>query len=404
MEKLRYYDNAYRRLWFESSVEVDEDIWFAASNVNGIFRADKKTGEAQFITNFPEYSANAIRLYAACVLVQKKIVFAPCNAREVVIFSLETRKIKIINLKKELLKCREGGLFFSAFEYKGFAWIIGMTYPAILKIDVNTYEVCTITEPFKRYTRNGIYECKMYFRHGFEIYDDKLYLPALCENGLVCMDLSTYKCELIEVLPDNSKAWDLCIAGEYLFTWGINYKLSRFHLKTGENRIFDIENDTENNQSGAFLIPGEKEVLVFPLLSKKVFVFRIEKGNIVKESRYTESLLKEFHVDYSYNCGNALILSKVHWNQKYWLFTSISNEYILVDQEGNIDRICFFAKREWDMASYLTFGGMKENKIIIEKNDRDLINLMLSVLAQGSYNKERSGFIYGKKIYGFLNS
>ncbi len=402
MKRLEEYENAYRKLWFDFAVEVDDSLWFAANNLNGIFKANKETGESQFITKFPQYPNYAVRLYVACTLVKRKIVFAPCNAKEVAIYDLDKKELNMIPLDKRDIEHCKSALFFAAFEYEGFAYLIGMCYPGILKIDVSTYELNVIREPFERYYVKGEYDYKSHFRHSFVVRDNFLYLPSICENGLVCMDMTNHKCEFLEVFPQNSKAWDVCIIDNQVLTWGADFKLSNYNLETKEIKVTDVENDGKYLEEGAYLVPNNTKLWIFRLDSKGVISYDIKTGEIIEKFKDINSFSAGMNQSYSRYLSDVVSLSRCYWDNKYWIFNSIINEFVRIDDFGKIERKCFWADYKWNIFEYMQ--SKNQNLIGMESTNICLLNF-ISLIKNESHDKSyREGCFYGETIYKKVSS
>lgn len=404
MKRLEDYENAYRKLWFDSAVEADGSLWFAANNLNGIFKADKETGKSQFITNFSQYPNFAVRLYGACTFVKRKIVFAPCNAKEVAIYDIDKKELITIPLEKRIVKHCKSALFFAAFEYEGFAYLIGMSYPGILKIDVTTYESIVIGEPYERYYVKGKYNYKGYFRHSFAVKDNILYLPAICENGLVCMDMKSRKCEFLEVLPEHSRAWDICVTNNHILTWGVDFKISNYDLTTKKIKITDVENDGKYLEEGAYLIPNSTKLWVFRLDSKGVISYDVETGEIIDEIKDINNFSPGMNQSYARYLSDVIILSRCYWDNKFWLFNSIINEFVWIDDHGKLDRMCFWADPEWNIFEYMKGGTQNENMIIMESANIDLLNFMLLIKNKNLDKNYKDKCFYGETIYKKVSS
>lgn len=399
MKRLTEYENAYRKLWFDSAVEADDCLWFAANNLNGIFRADKETGKSQFVTNFPQYPNYAVRLYIACTLVKRKIVFAPCSAKEIAIYDIDRKEIKTISLDKQIVKHCKSALFFAAFEYEGFAYLIGMSYPGILKIDVTTYESYIIEEPFERYYIKGKYDYKAHFRHSFAVKDNILYLPAICENGLICMDMKNCKCDFLEILPKGSRAWDVCVINNHLLTWGKNFKISNYDLETKNIKITDVENDGKYLEEGAYLVPNGTKLWIFRLDSKGVISYDIETGEIIGEIKDINSFSPGMNQSYARYLSDVVILSKGYWDNKFWVFNSIINEFVRVDGVGEIEKKCFWADHKWNIFEYLKRGNQNENMTTTEFDNTDLLTFMALIKNKNQKKNCKDECFYGEIIY-----
>ena len=404
MKRLEEYENAYRKLWFDSAVEADDSLWFAANNLNGIFKADKKTGRAQFLINFPKYPNDAARLYIACTLVKRKIVFAPCNAKEIAIYDIDKKELKTIPLDKQIMKHCKTALFFAAFEYGGFAYLIGMCYPGILRIDVTTYETYMIREPFERYYLKGNYDYKAHFRHSFAVRDNILYLPAICENGLICMDMETCKCEFLEVLPEDSRAWDVHVINNHIVTWGMDFKISNYDLKTKKISVTHVENEGKYLEEGSYLVPNGNKLWVFRLDSKGVINYDIETGKIIDEIKNINSFSAGMNQSYARFLSDVVVLSRCYWDGTLWVFNSILNEFVRINDYGKIERKCFWAAREWDIFEYMQSRNQSENMISMESANDNLLNYMALIKNKNLDKKYRGERFYGEMIYKKVSS
>lgn len=398
MKRLEEYENVYRKLWFDSAVEADGSLWFVANNLNGIFRANKETGESQFLTNFSQYPNQAVRLYIACTLVDRKIVFAPCNAKEIAVYDIDKEELVTIPLDKRTVQKCKSALFFAAFEYEGFAYLVGMSYPGIVRVDMTSHQLYEIREPFERYYRKGKYDYKPHFRHSFVIRDNILYLPAICENGLVCMDMKTCNCEFLEVLPKGSKAWDVCVVNGHILTWGMDFRISNYHPGTKKLKVTDVENDGKYSEEGAYLVPNGNKLWVFRLDSRGVLSYDIEAGEIIDELKDVNSFSAGMNKSYARFLSDVVVLSRCYWNDKFWVFNSIINEFVRIDDFGKIERKCFRADSKWNIFEYMS-SRRNENGITTEAADMDLIDFMALIKNRKLDRGSGGGYFYGEMIY-----
>jgi len=169
--------------------EIDNKLLFSQAIWNGLYIIDKQTKEILYNTVFEGEDFTSVMLYYSFQIIGTKAVFTPHSASCIAIFDIEDKilsYVKIENAKKGYHeKYRDSGKFAQSFHYGSFVYMLGYSYPAILKLNIHTLEVTYISswiDSVNNYIEEG--DIWGYFSNGYVIQNDKALIPLGCMAGI----------------------------------------------------------------------------------------------------------------------------------------------------------------------------------------------------------------------------
>lgn len=215
------YNSGIDNIAFESVYDDGEYIWFSAMNFNGLFKASKETYIPQFVGFFPGERYSGARLYSDVIVHNGKLYFAPFYARKIAIYDLKTGLFDTIeyNCENHLIPrasfysvvCANQTLFF--IPYGNLAIVCYNTVSG--KITYQS-EWASMVKSSKYYD-----EQIGFFRRGVVV-GEKIFLPCLCTNKMVVLDIYSFKSEIIDVTQNDWSFHGICVNNEKL--WLAPYK------------------------------------------------------------------------------------------------------------------------------------------------------------------------------------
>ncbi len=120
--------------------EVDTG-YVMASNMNGLFKVDRKEGTYEYLHFIKGEVANGANLYARAIPFGEKIVFIPQSANNLVIYDPKMNVYKEINVYVDILNpwC-DKAKYADCVEYEGKLFLFGERYNFVMKVDPETGE------------------------------------------------------------------------------------------------------------------------------------------------------------------------------------------------------------------------------------------------------------------------
>lgn len=253
-------------------VEDSEKMWMTLLNRNGICEIDKAMGCARICKTFAEEALDKEWLYCCVEKVGNQLIFSPGTAGNIAIYDLETDLISYIPLKYKEYNYREnqdGAKFWNIFRHHTNVYLLGYSYPAIVKVDMKSKKVTYITDWVKLVEENiEIGDDNGYFGDGYVIVDDLALVSVGCMNAVLTINLKT-DCTTLRILnvPMKGIGGIASEDGENIWMVGkgnITNRVCRWNMQTG--RIDE------------YLLPDEDEHIVDPFfapvcIGSKVFLW-----------------------------------------------------------------------------------------------------------------------------------
>lgn len=133
-----------------AAVLFDNYIWGTANEFNALMKINIKTNNIELIERFPEEDDFTTALFGDMVHIDGKLVFAPMSASNIVIYEIVSRKFTLIPVDEGIANnsklYKENYKFFKAVIQDRDIYFVGCSFPAIIRMNVDTYQLTYITE------------------------------------------------------------------------------------------------------------------------------------------------------------------------------------------------------------------------------------------------------------------
>lgn len=170
----------YRPLSFWDLAVHGDQAWFCNLTYSALFRMDLNSFEVELETFLPTDSMDEFGQYAAIAYFNNKLIIAPFNARDILIYDLSAKHIDKIALELDGVNEKDRSSLFTSIQiYRGAAFLLPGRYHAIVRVDLNTYEVRYMGPEKMIYLRNYIKQ------------DGTCILPCYQNDNIVEIDLGT---------------------------------------------------------------------------------------------------------------------------------------------------------------------------------------------------------------------
>lgn len=287
------YNEIYLRPAAMNMVEEDGKIWFALLNRNGICEVDKVTRKARICKVFEDEPLEKEVLYCHVKKVDHYLVFSPGVSEKIAIYDLNRDYLSYIPIKKldrHYKQNQDEAKFWNIIRYHSDVYLLGYSYPAIVKINIESMKVTYITdwvEEVENYIEDGY--SGGYFGDGYIIIGDSVLIPLGCMNAVVELNLNACRTKIKKINTsmkgigglssmDNENVW---IVGKGSGTNKVacwNIKMDRIK----EYKVPDMEGDIFDPFYAPVCI--QKKVFLMPISAPFIYEIDIDSNRIKKSS------------------------------------------------------------------------------------------------------------------------
>lgn len=276
-------------LVFENFIQVGDDYWFTGFNINGLFRLDPKTWKADFMGCFPA-EKDWRRLFFSICQYKNLLIFAPLSAEQIAIYRMDTSEFISIPLqepqkltKSQMQPSTVQGEFLNVPYYKyrkflvcaaynGYAFLFPCTYPAVIKIHLETFEIEYLYEPITELQKIIKHPQSYYFRKG-EQQGNIITLWYVAANAFVEFNMDTCQFKICGFVNDNETYVEtVCDDTDYwLFPKDIDGKVKRISKEFQKNSFIDLsEGDIFEKLPYLYAVDAGNDIYAFPSTAKHV--------------------------------------------------------------------------------------------------------------------------------------
>lgn len=282
---MNVYNERYFRPITMNIVEEDGKIWMALLDRNGICEVDAETHQAKIIHIFEDEPITKQLLYNYVEKVDNNLVFAPAMAKKIAVYNLENNSLIYIPLKEtsgKFKQIQEEVKFWNIIRYKQNVYLLGYSYPAIVKINIRQMEIVYITDWVEEVEKNieeGDY-CG-YFSDGHVISGELALIPVGCMNAVLELNLKT-DCTKLKRLDVSMKGIGglSSVDKEHIWLVGKGEKTNQlvcWNWITDEiNDLFLMDED--ENMFDPFYAPvcTSSKIFLLPISASYVYEFNLD--------------------------------------------------------------------------------------------------------------------------------
>ena len=211
-----------------NDVDIIDGDYYAASNThNGLYRFNED--RCELICKFGD-EPDVSNLFMQTVLYNDKIIFTPSSANYIYIYDIHKNEMIQIPLIDRAVAI---GKFHGVVMWKNFAIFICHSYPALVKLELETYGVEYWEKPIKiLYEESN--DIMPRLAYGY-VAHDTLYAPRMFENVLLVVDLKTGDSKIRTIDNIGQSVWG------YFIDDDIEYILSSdgFFIIQNDNILFN---------------------------------------------------------------------------------------------------------------------------------------------------------------------
>lgn len=391
----------YRRIKSTDIVEENGTIWMSIMGMNGLVEVDISTWKIKVLCKFEKENNTLYNLYSSIVKVKNKIILIPCAAERIAIYELSTKSmvyLKIRDVQNNRNEIYDKNAKFWKYYVDGDdVYLLGHYYPAIIKINTDTYKTTYLTDWVKELDKcinKG--DKRGYIGAGFVKMKNKVYFPLQCYPGFLVLELDTNKVWIKKIKSSldgigmmGADDYNIWIEGK-----GISHGvIAKMDLNMEQiEEIGNIEKTKQTDYSIPFWEPisyGDK-IFLFP--SSAQFIYEVDKAtNFIKKSEINNYLIKNGSSQFS-----AEMIKKI--NDKIYFLTTHDRKLHIYNLDSKEVESHFLYLPEGyvvEEIKRICLQKILENKIISEKEVL-LEDFMLSEENELNIDKPQN---IGKHIY-----
>lgn len=196
VNRILKYPNEWKKVYCRDWCENNEKIWLTLSNKNAICEIDKNSGKVDVLGSFPNNELYEDRLSYSVCKVDNLVIFCPLASKDIAIYDTKEMKLEFIKIPpvdKYDIQYREDSKFFNSFAFERNVYFSGLRYPGIIKLNLDSKQICCIDEWVNRIEK---YACREGVRitEGHAILGKEAILPLGNCNGVLRINLVSGNC------------------------------------------------------------------------------------------------------------------------------------------------------------------------------------------------------------------
>ncbi len=198
------------QLHFEAiAFSENNKAYGASADFNGLFKIDMQSGKCKYIDAFPDEDLNGKRLYFSAAYYKDKVFFAPQSAEHIAIYDTINNEIEMIAFDvNPTLKFNKNMKFADIVVLGENIFLIGATYPYILRIDAETYELEYISLDTEE---------SFCFRKGGCINGENFFVPSVNSNLVLEFNMKTKQVIFHKIPCEFNGSWSMCYDGKFFW-------------------------------------------------------------------------------------------------------------------------------------------------------------------------------------------
>lgn len=196
-------------LVFENICVIDEVIWATSFHAKGLYKYRIGATRAECVTDFPDEKERT-RMFGDITQYGDKLILTPFSADAIVIYDMKQNDmvsipLQVLNneMKYTIPYISEKKFAFCKI-YDKYAFLFPCTYPVIVKINLETYEVEYLSDGICKLARYAKFEHAIYFYKGLCV-NEKVQMWCMAVGAIVEFDMKEESLSLLYLLEEERK-------------------------------------------------------------------------------------------------------------------------------------------------------------------------------------------------------
>lgn len=364
----------YHHIYFHDAIRIENELWFAAININGLYKMNCLTKEIEFCCFFPNANYDQTFLYSKVFCYENKLIFIPFQANCVSIYDIENKRMHFVQIP--YTNNHSYSLFLTALQDKYIIYMIPCRYKKMVKFNLinNHMECIDVIADYRKFQWKR--ELPLVIKGACKI-KDYLYLGCYSSNFIERFTIETGKIEYYNISANIGGISHLIPQEEALWIIGNNGMICKWNELTGIEKVVEIKRRKEKLQAfwDVFLyrdilfLSGSTtyEIYLYHTKTDKLSIIPIGNG----------SSFKEFQLFW----GNYPSMNKL-FTETVSVLSALDGRLYDIDGSGKIVRMCEMKYEiEKDTKRYI-FDQLNAYPIRVENNHKvgsDIYHQLISL-------------------------
>lgn len=374
-------------------VENEKYIWFFDNEKNVLCEVEKNTGSITILLELDIYSNNS---YSGINKVNDRLILTPWSAENILVYDLLAKTAFYIDLAEVTVWRKQIYnpiyKFWNSFIYKNCVYMLGFSYPSIIKLNVNTFEIEYINEGVD-FLENRIKENDYGYFVNSVLIDNVVWISCGCSDVMIKFSLEDFKFEFFELNLSVGGLGVFICDGDYFWIseWGNCFEhLIFWNRNEDKTELYTITTNTDNAWCPIHsIIEYDDRIILFPFTNSIIYEMN-KKSKLLTISELNECCNSDI-----YNETEWKIMSVVKNSNKVKFLTGdfVWHEYNVSTNEKK--NFSFSVNNRELLNKYV---NKKSNQKKIFKDDLNVLLFCLEVLSDKFHIYEENRNI-GKIIY-----
>lgn len=322
----------YHHIYFNDSIKVENELWFAAINVNGLYKMNCLTKEIEFCCFFPNANYDQTFLYLKMFRFENKLIFIPFQAKCISIYDMENKKMYFVQIP--YTDNQDYSLFHTALQDKYIIYMIPCRYKKMVKFNLinNHIELIDVIVNHRKFQWNK--ECPLVIKGACKI-KDYLYLGCYSANFIEKFAIRTGNIKYYDIPVDIGGISHLIPQEEKLWIIGNNGVICKWNELTGIEKVVEIKRRKEKLQAFWDVCLYEDILFLSGSTTYEIYLYHTKIGKLSIIPLGDESLFKEFQLFWAnYPSMNRLFAETVS------VLSALDGKLVNIDNLGRIVGTC----------------------------------------------------------------
>lgn len=314
-------------LRFDSCVKLGDDIWFSATNYNGLYRYNLKDTIIERVATFPNEEMWQMGLHNTACLYHDSIVFVPHWAKRISIYNTKNGLFSQIEIPDLGVRVCNAPNFLCGVVYHGMLYMVGYKYSGIVKVDLRTGEFRTIYE-VNEWTNIFVEE---YFGE-VAVEDNYMYIPCQFQNSVLILDMKHDRAEKRSI-GRGSNRFCRIVKDEKTF-YLIDKNTNNFFAWNVDDDFWcETEVQFKDPDPNVYINYSKNHIWVISVLSGEVCI--IEKGTGKRRNIYLDN---KPVIEYAFSCSERVYFVDGYTGNWYFMdnLGAITDLHIKIIEPANI--------------------------------------------------------------------
>lgn len=313
----------------QCGIKIENEYWFVAGNMNGLFKKSLITDQIDFVGFFPQESKVGFRLYSSMTLIENNIIFIPSHAKEIAIYQIKEKlfkKVPIIDKDRNRVN-----KYLRCVQYSGSIYFIPFLAETFIKYNVERNEIIALHRWKDICANNDTTEGKNFLIEEICIRDNFIIMFVDEKNQVIMLNMDTDQFSIQELdIPHEEYICSVCNYGfniwmitnkNCVYWWNFElYKLEtnielKYHMNLPERFV-------------NYAYATSEYIYMINVYHKSIGIFNHKKNE------FSMLNMEEYISDKNDNCLSLYYYFDCHeFNDKVYLFSFYDREYVELEDD-----------------------------------------------------------------------